>query len=57
MTISGQSAGCENVNTLTICPEAEGLFNNALTMSYSLVGSKRVTLAEKEAEGDAIFAG
>lgn len=57
VTISGQSAGCENVNTLTICPEAEGLFNNALTMSYSLVGSKRVTLAEKEAEGDAIFAG
>lgn len=55
VTITGQSAGSQNVNQLTICPEAEGLFNNALTMSYNLVGSQYVTLAEKEAEGDAIF--
>lgn len=57
VTITGQSAGSQNVNQLTICPEAEGLFNNALTMSYNLVGSQYVTLAEKEAEGDAIFGG
>ena len=57
VTITGQSAGSQNVNQLTICPEAEGLFNNAVTMSYNLVGSQYVTLKEKEAEGDAIFAG
>ena len=57
VTITGQSAGSQNVNMLTICPEADGLFRNAITMSYNLVGSKLVTLAEKEAEGDAIFDG
>lgn len=35
----------------------EGLFGNAVTMSYNLVGSQYVTLADKEAEGDAIFGG
>ena len=57
VTITGQSAGSQNVNMLTICPEAEGLFGNAISMSYNLVGSKMVTLKEKEAEGDAIFDG
>ena len=57
VTIAGQSAGSQNVNQLTLCPEAQGLFSNAVTMSYNLVGSQYVTLADKEAEGDAIFAG
>lgn len=57
VTITGQSAGSQNVNMLTICPEAEGLFSNAISMSFNLVGSKMVTLADKEAEGDAIFDG
>lgn len=55
VTITGQSAGSQNVNQLTICPEAKGLFSNAVSMSFNLVGSQYVTLAEKEAEGDAIF--
>ena len=55
VTIAGQSAGSQNVNQLTLCPEAKGLFGNAVTMSYNLVGSQYVTLADKEAEGDAIF--
>ena len=57
VTIAGQSAGSQNVNQLTLCPEAKGLFGNAVTMSYNLVGSQYATLAEKEAEGDAIFGG
>jgi len=57
VTIAGQSAGSLNVNQLTLCPEAKGLFGNAVTMSYNLVGSHYATLAEKEAEGDAIFGG
>lgn len=57
VTIAGQSAGSQNVNQLTLCPVAKGLFGNAVTMSYNLVGSQYVTLAEKEAEGDAIFGG
>ena len=57
VTISGQSAGSENVNMLTVCPEAAGLFQNAVTMSFNLVQTTFPTLAEKEMEGDAIFAG
>jgi para-nitrobenzyl esterase len=57
VTIAGQSAGSLNVNQLTVCPLAEGLLANAVTMSYNLVGSQYVTLKEKEAEGDAIFDG
>ncbi|MDO4538120.1 MAG: carboxylesterase family protein [Coriobacteriales bacterium] len=57
VTIAGQSAGSLNVNQLTVCPKAKGLFSNAVTMSYNLVGSQYVTLAEKQKEGDAIFAG
>ena len=57
VTIAGQSAGSLNVNMLTVCPEAAGLFRNAVTMSYNLIQTTFPTLAEKEAEGDAIFAG
>ena len=57
VTIAGQSAGSLNVNQLTVCPKAEGLFGNAVTMSYNLVGSQCVTLEGKEAEGDVIFDG
>ena len=57
VTISGQSAGSLNVNMLTVCPEAAGLFQNAVTMSYNPVTMTLPTLAEKEAEGEAVFAG
>ena len=57
VTIAGQSAGSLNVNMLTVCPEAAGLFQNAVTMSYNAIDAEFSTLAEKEAEGDAIFAG
>ena len=57
VTISGQSAGSENVNMLTVCPEAAGLFQNAVTMSYNMIQTTFPTLEEKEAEGNAIFAG
>lgn len=61
VTISGQSAGSYDVNMLSVCPEAEGLFNNIFTMSFNLVESnpKYVPMAQadKEAEGDAFFAG
>lgn len=57
VTIAGQSAGSQNVNQLTICPKTEGLFGNAVTMSYNLAGSQYAALADKEAEGDAIFGG
>ena len=57
VTIAGQSAGSENVNMLTVCPEAAGLFQNAVTMSYNMIQATFPTLDEKEAEGDAIFDG
>ena len=47
VTIAGQSAGSLNVNQLTVCPLAEGLFANAVTMSYNLVGSQYVTLRKR----------
>ena len=57
VTIAGQSAGSLNVNMLTVCPEAAGLFKNAVTMSYNVIDASFPDLATKEAEGDAIFDG
>lgn len=59
VTIIGQSAGCDDVNMLTISPEAAGLFKNAVAESYDnlIYEGQNVSLAEKEAEGDAAFDG
>ena len=57
VTIAGQSAGSLNVNMLSVCPEAAGLFENAVTMSFNVIDSSFVSLSEKEAEGDALLDG
>ncbi len=53
ITIFGQSAGAINVGVLSVCPQSEGLFNRAVSMSGSGAASAfgSMTLAEAEALG------
>lgn len=62
VTISGLSAGANNVNALSVSPLAKGLFKRAFAMSYLCYGNLDVirpwgTLDELCAMGDALFAG
>ncbi len=55
VTIMGQSAGSAAVNCLINSPKAEGLFDQAVSMSYNLINSDYATLADKEVEGKELF--
>jgi len=55
VTIMGQSAGSENVQTLIASPKAEGLFDKAVAMSFNIIGMPFPSLEEKEAEGKELF--
>ena len=62
ITISGLSAGANNVNALSVSPLAKGLFKRAFAMSYLCYGNLDVirpwgTLEELCAKGDALFEG
>lgn len=62
VTISGLSAGANNVNALAVSPLAKGLFKRAFAMSYLCYGNLDAirpwgTLEELCAMGDALFAG
>lgn len=56
VTIMGQSAGSRNVQTLIMSPKAAGLFRNAVAQSANAVNVELAPLADKEAEGKALFA-
>lgn len=56
VTIAGQSAGSMNVHSLISSPMAEGLFQNAVAMSFNMINiPPPVTLVQKEEEGTQLF--
>ncbi|MFV0520359.1 MAG: carboxylesterase/lipase family protein [Lachnospirales bacterium] len=55
VTIMGQSAGSLSVSSLVQTPLAKGLFNKAITQSYSTINSQIATLDEVEKTYEEFF--
>ena len=55
VTIAGQSAGSENVQTLVASPSAAGLFRHAVAMSWNSINRRVCTLHEAQTRATQAF--
>ena len=55
VTVAGQSAGSQDIQTLIASPAAAGLFERAVTMSFNSIDQPVATLAQAQADAATAF--